>query len=142
MREKKRRLTRLARASVDWVVSDDYCVRPVQAPIVVFAIDCNCRIALQAAVHAARAEIAREAHAFTDAGEAALEWRARTYGVVAFGESVQFFKVSHRPEAEPGYVVVSDLAEPFVPRQRPTTVFAILREGFESGWRLSVRVTC
>ncbi|KAJ8610283.1 hypothetical protein CTAYLR_009066 [Chrysophaeum taylorii] len=84
--------------SVDFIVNPaDYCVRPVQAPVCVLAIDAAC--------------------AGVVAGKLVVRDGRRRYGIALFGASV-YFAFAAKPAAtidEVNVVEVSDVDDPFCP---------------------------
>ncbi|KAJ1448839.1 hypothetical protein M885DRAFT_537706 [Pelagophyceae sp. CCMP2097] len=119
----------LRRASVDFVVGKDYCVRPVQDPVVVLVFDVGDAAWLQAAVDAARRCVDDDADADgareRAAGEAQASSRRRPaamkktrFGVVTYGEALHFYRragdgVSVGEVADP----LGDAFGPFAPSE-------------------------
>ena len=126
----------LSRGSVDFVGTKDYCVRPVQEPIVVFVVDTSApavssgltKATLDAIVDMADATIEAHQEAMTGGGGGAGGVvggnggatggfpggaRARV-GIVTFDRNVQFYRI-REDTGEVCTVIMGDIEDPFAP---------------------------
>lgn len=117
----------LTRGSVDFLVSQDYCVRPPQEPIFVFAIDvsryaiqCGATIAAIRAVKNSIAVLAGLAEEGDDQGGPGTSFPPRgvmqaehvRVGIFAFDSTHTYFYQIRRQAAEPIRILVSHASEP------------------------------
>jgi len=116
----------LSRGSVDFVGNKDYCVRPVQEPIIVFVIDTSApavtsgltKATLDAIVDMADATIEAHQDQNIDSWSAAAGGfpggtRARV-GIVTFDRAVQFYRI-REDTGEVCTVLMGDIEDPFAP---------------------------
>lgn len=129
------RMTRpeLSYGSVDFQVSGDYCIRPVQEPVYIFAIDISAKAVQSGATFASLQSVescikrmtsdalARAAHAFTKVG------------IFTYNRMIQFFSVDLESKSEEGKVKmhVADAWDPICAIPPSQWIKGVVQDGHE-----------
>jgi len=98
----------LCRGSVDYVVGPDYCIRPIQEPIFLFAVD--------ATEHSISTGFMQAALDAVLAGLSKLPGGTRTrVGLFTFSHTLHFYRLHKDENSDPEVLVLSDINDPFPP---------------------------
>ena len=98
----------LSRGSVDFAVNDDYCVRPLQASIVIFCIDVSERAVSCGLTTATMQAVANLLQELSDSAT------PTQVGIISFSKTIQFYSIREE-STEPFGIFSVSCRDPFCP---------------------------